>query len=122
MTKASFGFNSKVQDESSISRHKRAAVLTKESKGDFLSLLGDMDDKKHPIYMTGKLKTSHIRIPSCRYTLDYHFFFLLFSGPLLHTLCTALIDLDKQTLSIIEWNPKKGDVSHVFSIAPQKSP
>ncbi|KAG5030013.1 hypothetical protein JHK87_013527 [Glycine soja] len=84
-----------VQDESSISRHKRAAVLTKESKGDFLSLLGDMDDKKHPIYMT---------------------------GPLLHTLCTALIDLDKQTLSIIEGNPKKGDVSHVFSIAPQKSP
>ncbi|KAG5014536.1 hypothetical protein JHK82_020219 [Glycine max] len=84
-----------VQDENSISRQKRAAVLTKESKGDFLSLLEDMDDKKYPIYTT---------------------------GPLLHTLCTALIDLDKQTLSIIEWNPKKGDVSHVCSISPQKSP
>ncbi|KAH1049198.1 hypothetical protein GLYMA_08G020200v4 [Glycine max] len=111
-----------VQDENSISRQKRAAVLTKESKGDFLSLLEDMDDKKYPIYTTGKLKTSHIWIPCCTYTLDYHFFFLLFSGPLLHTLCTALIDLDKQTLSIIEWNPKKGDVSHVCSISPQKSP
>ncbi|KAL5174333.1 hypothetical protein HKD37_08G020801 [Glycine soja] len=94
-TKISFGFDSKVQDENSISRQKRAAVLTKESKGDFLSLLEDMDDKKYPIYTT---------------------------GPLLHTLCTALIDLDKQTLSIIEWNPKKGDVSHVCSISPQKSP
>ncbi|KAK7399139.1 hypothetical protein VNO78_10315 [Psophocarpus tetragonolobus] len=84
-----------VQDENSISRQKRASVLTKESKGDFLSLLGDMDDKNHPIYMT---------------------------GPLLHTLCTALIDLDEQTLSIIKGNPQKGDVSHVFSISPQKSP
>ncbi|KHN16767.1 hypothetical protein glysoja_002864 [Glycine soja] len=82
-------------DRYKILRQKRAAVLTKESKGDFLSLLEDMDDKKYPIYTT---------------------------GPLLHTLCTALIDLDKQTLSIIEWNPKKGDVSHVCSISPQKSP
>ncbi|XP_014507632.1 uncharacterized protein LOC106767290 isoform X2 [Vigna radiata var. radiata] len=84
-----------VHDENSMSRQKRASVLTKMSKGDFLSLLGDMDDKNYPIYMT---------------------------GPLLHTLCTALIDLDEQTLSIIEGNPKKGAVSHVFSIAPQKSP
>ncbi|TKY60691.1 hypothetical protein E2542_SST17790 [Spatholobus suberectus] len=65
-------------NDNSISRQKRAAVLTKKSKGDFLSLLGDMDDKKYPIYMT---------------------------GPLLHTLCTAVIDLDEQTLSIIEGNP-----------------
>ncbi|XP_020224039.1 uncharacterized protein LOC109806094 isoform X1 [Cajanus cajan] len=84
-----------VQDENSIRRQKRAAVLTKKSKGDFLSLLGDMDDKKYPIYMT---------------------------GPLLYTLCTVVIDLDQQTLSIIEGNPKKGDFSHVFSISPQKSP
>ncbi|KAL9329987.1 hypothetical protein ACSQ67_004990 [Phaseolus vulgaris] len=95
VTKTSFGFHSKVHDENSISRQKRASVLTKKSKGDFLSLLGDMDDKNYPIYMT---------------------------GPLLHTLCTALIDLDEQTLSIIEGNPKKGDVSYVFSISPQKSP
>ncbi|KAK7318149.1 hypothetical protein RJT34_02847 [Clitoria ternatea] len=82
-----------VQDENSISRQKRAAIMTKMSKGDFLSLLGDMDNKKYPIYMT---------------------------GPLLHTLCTAVIDLDEQTLSIIAGNPKEGDVSHVFSISPNK--
>lgn len=58
--KTSFGFHSKVHDENSMSRQKRASVLTKMSKGDFLSLLGDMDDKNYPIYMTGKLKTSHI--------------------------------------------------------------
>ncbi|XP_027918343.1 uncharacterized protein LOC114177267 [Vigna unguiculata] len=84
-----------VHDENSMSRQKRASVLSKTSKGDFLSLLGDMEDKNYPIYMT---------------------------GPLLHTLCTAIIDLDEQTLSIIEGNPKKSAVSHVFSIAPQKSP
>ncbi|CAJ1937327.1 unnamed protein product [Sphenostylis stenocarpa] len=84
-----------VQDENSISRQKRASVLSKNSKDDFLSLLGDMDDKNYPIYMT---------------------------GPLLHTLCTALIDLDEQTLSIIEGNPEKGNISHVFSISPQKGP
>ncbi|XP_016189434.1 uncharacterized protein LOC107630730 isoform X1 [Arachis ipaensis] len=78
-----------VHDENSISRQKRAAALPKNSKEDFLSLLGDADDRKYPIYMT---------------------------GPLLHTLCTAVIDLDEQTLSIIEGNPKKRDVSHVFSI------
>ncbi|RDX83034.1 hypothetical protein CR513_36099, partial [Mucuna pruriens] len=78
-----------VQDENSMSRQKRAAILTKKSKGDFLSLLGDMDDKKYPIYMT---------------------------GPLLHTLCTAVIDLDEQTLSIIEGNPKMGHVSHMVGM------
>ncbi|XP_027342350.1 uncharacterized protein LOC113855084 [Abrus precatorius] len=84
-----------VKDENSISRQKRAATMTKISKGDLLSLLGDMEDKNYPIYMT---------------------------GPLLHTLCTTVIDLDKQTLSIIAGNPKEDDVSHVFSISPtQKS-
>ncbi|KAK7358553.1 hypothetical protein VNO77_00486 [Canavalia gladiata] len=82
-----------VQDENSISRQKRAAVLSKISKEDLLSLLGDMEDKKYPIYMT---------------------------GPLLHTLCTAVIDLNKQTLSIIAGNPKEGNVSHVFFISPDK--
>lgn len=46
----------KAQDESSISRQKRAVLLPKGSKDDFLSLLGDMDDKKYPIYMTGTLE------------------------------------------------------------------
>lgn len=42
--------------------------------------------------------------------------FLMFSGPMLYTLCTALIDLDEQTLSIIQGNPKKNVISHVFSM------
>ncbi|XP_065858757.1 uncharacterized protein [Euphorbia lathyris] len=78
-----------VHDDNSITRQHRANLLPKESKEDFLSLLGDMEDKKYPIYMT---------------------------GPTLHTLCTAVIDLDDQTLSIIEGNPKNGKVSYVFSI------
>ncbi|OIW09938.1 hypothetical protein TanjilG_32087 [Lupinus angustifolius] len=82
-----------VQDENSIHRQKRASVLAKTSKEDFLSLLGDFDDKKYPIYMT---------------------------GPLLHTLCTAVIDLDEQTLSIIAGNPKGRDVIHIFSISPKE--
>ncbi|KAK4262844.1 hypothetical protein QN277_028349 [Acacia crassicarpa] len=41
-----------VQDENSISRQQRAAALPKESKEDFLSLLGDTEDRKYPIYMT----------------------------------------------------------------------
>jgi hypothetical protein len=46
----------KAQDESSISRLKRANVMRKTTKDDFLSILGDADDKKNPIYMTGKCK------------------------------------------------------------------
>ncbi|KAK4833838.1 hypothetical protein QYF36_012131 [Acer negundo] len=61
-----------VQHESSISRQKRATVLLKGSKDDFLSLLRDSNDAKYPIYMT---------------------------GPMLYTLCTAVIDLDEQTLN-----------------------
>ncbi|GLT48151.1 hypothetical protein SLA2020_217920 [Shorea laevis] len=79
-----------VQDENSTSRQKRAAVLPQSSKTDFLSLLGDAEDKKYPIYMT---------------------------GPTLYTLCTAVIDLDERTLEIIEGNPKKGKVSCVFSLS-----
>ncbi|CAK9326154.1 unnamed protein product [Citrullus colocynthis] len=78
-----------VQDANSTSRQKRADDLPKGSKTDFLSVLGDMDNKKYPIYMT---------------------------GPTLYTLCTALIDLDEQTLSIIQGNPKKNVISHVFSM------
>ncbi|XP_039036437.1 uncharacterized protein LOC120173303 [Hibiscus syriacus] len=79
-----------VHDENSISRKKRASALPQGSKTDFLSLLGDTEDTKYPIYMT---------------------------GPTLYTLCTALIDLDEKTLTIIEGNPKKGKISHVFSMS-----
>ncbi|XP_022133472.1 uncharacterized protein LOC111006042 isoform X2 [Momordica charantia] len=78
-----------VQDENSTSRQRRADVLPKGSRSEFLSILGDTDNKKYPIYMT---------------------------GPTLYTLCTALIDLDEQTLSIIQGNPKKNVISHVFSL------
>ncbi|XP_068308875.1 uncharacterized protein [Pyrus communis] len=77
-----------LQDENSIARQSRAAALHKRSKDNFLSLLGDTDDPKYPIYMI---------------------------GPLLYTLCTAVIDLDEQTLSIVEGNPRKGKISHIFS-------
>ncbi|XP_030530354.2 uncharacterized protein LOC115740863 [Rhodamnia argentea] len=79
-----------VEDENSKSRQTRAAVLPKNSKQDFLSLLGDTDDAKYPIYM---------------------------SGPMLYTLCTALVNLDERTLSIIKGNPKKGEISHTFSLS-----
>ncbi|XP_057968849.1 uncharacterized protein LOC131158189 isoform X2 [Malania oleifera] len=78
-----------VHDENSMSRQRRAAELPKQSKDDFLSLLGDRDDTRYPIYMT---------------------------GPTLCTLCTAVINLDEQTLSIIEGNPKKGEASYAFSM------
>ncbi|XP_038724552.1 uncharacterized protein LOC120016050 [Tripterygium wilfordii] len=81
-----------VHDENSISRQKRAAALPNGSKDEILSILGDTEDTRYPIYMT---------------------------GPMLHTLCTAIIDLDEQTLSIIEGNPKKGEVSHVFSVSKE---
>ncbi|CAN0910396.1 hypothetical protein LINGRAHAP2_LOCUS26267 [Linum grandiflorum] len=79
-----------VQDDNSKSRQDRAAVLEQRSKEDFLSILGDTGDKRYPIYM---------------------------NGPTLYTLCTAMIDLDKQTLSIIKGNPKQGEISHVFSMS-----
>uniref|UniRef100_A0A2P2JI46 Uncharacterized protein n=1 Tax=Rhizophora mucronata TaxID=61149 RepID=A0A2P2JI46_RHIMU len=41
------------QDDSSRSRQERAAVLPKRTKQDFLSLLGDMQHERYPIYMTG---------------------------------------------------------------------
>ncbi|KAL6349444.1 hypothetical protein AAG906_034101 [Vitis piasezkii] len=83
-----------VHDENSISRQKRAAQLPKQSKDDFLLLLGDSEDAKYPIYMTGST---------------------------LYTLCTEVLDLDKQALSVIEGNLKKGEISHVFSISLKES-
>ncbi|KAJ8436591.1 hypothetical protein Cgig2_031532 [Carnegiea gigantea] len=41
-----------VQDENSRSRKETAASLPKQSKDDFLFVLGNTDDKKYPIYMT----------------------------------------------------------------------
>ncbi|KAK3434274.1 hypothetical protein EUGRSUZ_D01784 [Eucalyptus grandis] len=79
-----------VEDENLISRQKSSAVLPKNSKQDFLSLLGDTDDEKYSIYI---------------------------SGPTLYRQCTALVDRDEQTLSIIKGNPKKGEVSHIFSLS-----
>ncbi|KAF5181675.1 hypothetical protein FRX31_028737 [Thalictrum thalictroides] len=78
-----------VKDDNSISRQTRAAELPKQSEVDFLSLLGDTSNKQYPIYMT---------------------------GPTLYTLCTTVIDLDKQTVSIFQGNPKNGQVSHVFQM------
>ncbi|KAL6174787.1 hypothetical protein ACLB2K_051433 [Fragaria x ananassa] len=77
-----------VHDENSLTRQRKATTLPKGSKEDVLSLLGDTDEPIYPIYMT---------------------------GPTLYTLCTAVIDLDEQTLSILEGNPKKGEISHIFS-------
>uniref|UniRef100_A0A7N0SVB1 Peptidase C45 hydrolase domain-containing protein n=1 Tax=Kalanchoe fedtschenkoi TaxID=63787 RepID=A0A7N0SVB1_KALFE len=79
-----------VHDENSIRRQERAALLPKTSKADILSLLGDENDQKYPIYM---------------------------SGSTLHTLCTAMIDLDRQTLSIFEGNPGKTQASLVLSMS-----
>ncbi|XP_043717773.1 uncharacterized protein LOC122665685 [Telopea speciosissima] len=83
-----------VQDENSISRERRAAQLPIQSKADILSVLGDVDDERYPIYMT---------------------------GPTLYTLCTVLIDLDEQTLSIIQGNPQKGEISHAFAMSSKES-
>ncbi|KAH6763305.1 hypothetical protein C2S52_020738 [Perilla frutescens var. hirtella] len=80
----------KEQDENSLSRQKRATMLPTGSRSDFLSLLGDNNATKYPIYMT---------------------------GPLLHTLCTVVIDLDGKTISIIEGNPKEREASFVFPMS-----
>jgi len=77
----------KVQDENSISREKRAAQCSVDSKETALSLLGDTADDKYPIYMT---------------------------GPTLHTLCTVLVDLDKETVTIYKGNPKNGEMALVL--------
>ncbi|KAH6801844.1 hypothetical protein C2S51_033290 [Perilla frutescens var. frutescens] len=39
------------------------------------------------------------------------------AGPLLHTLCTVVIDLDGKTISIIEGNPKEREASFVFPMS-----
>lgn len=105
----------KVHDENSKTRQSKAAVLPKRSKEDFLSLLGDTDDPKYPIYMIGDLehRLNFLFVPSKTFVVTL---FAVFPGPLLYTLCTAVIDLDEQTLSIVEGNPRKGEISHIFSL------
>ncbi|XP_020576780.1 uncharacterized protein LOC110022269 [Phalaenopsis equestris] len=78
------------QNESSVRRHRRAAQFSVETKTEALTILGDSEDEEYPIYM---------------------------QGPTLYTLCTVLIDLDEQTLSIFEGNPKKGEISYVLPIS-----
>uniref|UniRef100_I1NLD6 Peptidase C45 hydrolase domain-containing protein n=1 Tax=Oryza glaberrima TaxID=4538 RepID=I1NLD6_ORYGL len=76
-----------VQDENSMSRERRAAELSPDTKEKALSLLGDTADDKYPIYMT---------------------------GPTLYTLCTVLVDLDEATMTIYKGNPKNRDAVRVF--------
>ncbi|KAK9698502.1 hypothetical protein RND81_08G109300 [Saponaria officinalis] len=77
-----------IQKRSSFSQKTvKAASLPKETKDDFLSVLGNTDDDKYPLYTT---------------------------GPKLYTLCTAVFDLGTPSLSIIEGNPKEGRTAHVF--------
>ncbi|CAO2205122.1 unnamed protein product [Urochloa humidicola] len=79
-----------VQDENSMSREKRAAQCSVDSKETALSLLGDTADDEYPIYMT---------------------------GPTLHTLCTVLFDLDEETMTIYRGNPKNGDIALVLPMS-----
>jgi len=53
-------------------------------------------------------------------TLLLNTLYAIFSGPIVNTLCTAVINLDEQILSIIEGNPKKGEVSHVFTMSSKE--
>ncbi|KAI4963105.1 hypothetical protein ZWY2020_019699 [Hordeum vulgare] len=71
-----------VQDENSMSREKRAARCAMDSKEEALVVLGDAADEKYPIFMT---------------------------GPTLYTLCTVLVDLDDETMTIYRGNPKSRD-------------
>lgn len=105
----------KFQDENSISRQKRAKILPQRSKTDFLSLLGDAEDKMYPVYMTGNPETIIKSLFSLQLSIAN--LMELLSGPTLYTLCTAVIDLDEQKFEIIQGNPKKGKISHIFSLS-----
>jgi len=111
-----------VQDENSISREKRAAQCSVDSKETALSLLGDTADDKYPIYMTGDsqsvqpffscvLSSSTVNLQH-ELSSPSHGNYL--SGPTLHTLCTVLVDLDKETVTIYKGNPKNGEMALVL--------
>jgi hypothetical protein len=76
-----------VQDDNSMSREKRAALCSVDSKETALRLLGDTADDKYPIFM---------------------------AGPTLYTLCTVLVDLDEETMTIYRGNPKDGNAALVL--------
>ncbi|KAK7853739.1 hypothetical protein CFP56_034802 [Quercus suber] len=131
----SFGFNShglntQILNIETASRNRisvREVGVTPYNKelADVLpktSFIGDTADAKYPIYSISNLKG--IRKPSfgllhhaapCKKTL-----YAIFSGPIVHTLCTAVINLDEQILSIIEGDPKEGEVSHVFTMSSKE--
>ncbi|KAM0880780.1 hypothetical protein ACQ4PT_033342 [Festuca glaucescens] len=81
----SCGF-AKVYDENSMSRERRAAQCTMDSKEKALSVLGDAADVKYPIFMT---------------------------GPTLYTLCTVVVDLDEETMTIYRGGSKNTDAVRV---------
>lgn len=79
----------KVQDENSLSRQTKAASLPKRSRKNFLSLLGDTEDPKYPIYMEGNLERKFINFFFCSSNpLAYvmHPICLLFRSHTLHTM------------------------------------
>ncbi|KAM0880778.1 hypothetical protein ACQ4PT_033342 [Festuca glaucescens] len=75
-----------VYDENSMSRERRAAQCTMDSKEKALSVLGDAADVKYPIFMT---------------------------GPTLYTLCTVVVDLDEETMTIYRGGSKNTDAVRV---------
>lgn len=105
-----------VHDQNSISRQNRAALLPKKSKVDLLSLLGDSGDQEYPIYMQGTT-FKHVSMHKMKILCSCFLIACMFLGPTLYTLCTAVIDLDERTMTIIKSNPKQGVVSYIFKIA-----
>lgn len=93
--------------------------MAKETKHDFLSVIGDTENKEYPIYMKGKYKDDLYSLILSKLNLKI---FLISSGPKLYTMCSVLIDLDEQTLSIFQGNPKNKEISHVFSLSELKKP
>lgn len=51
-----FYFETQERDDYSVARQTRAESLPRKSKDDFLSILGDTEHEKYPIYMDGTYK------------------------------------------------------------------
>ncbi|KAF9621438.1 hypothetical protein IFM89_021477, partial [Coptis chinensis] len=51
------------QDENSMNRQRRVAQLPKKSNANFLSLLGDTNDKQYPIYMEAPNDINFVIVP-----------------------------------------------------------
>lgn len=92
-------------------------MLPKRSKEDFLAVLGDVEDAKYPIFMTGEVsQTFLIRLDGEVYPQIQ----MPIAGPVHCTLCTTLVDLDQRTVCILQGNPKNGKFSHVFSMLTEE--